>query len=158
MNFDKDGGVISPVQFFSAFKRVAYGARLTLIERWKCSTYYTKCMREIFPRIAEDLQMQYYGEFWSLDAILYRDRDTENFPRTTYPYSISVAIEHENDASTSTEEIIRLMRTRSAKFGRASSAGKWSSSSGSMIRCENKLALAPRFVHVSRRVFIRAKW
>ena len=64
----------------------------------------------IFPRIAQKLGLQsFHTDYYTLDAIFYEGKDVEHFSEnTTYAKYISVAIEHENIASTTHIEMNKL--------------------------------------------------
>ncbi len=68
-------------------------------------------MRSIlFPDIARELGLQCYpGDYYTLDAMFYRDKDTTNFAsHLTYAHFICVALEHENYAESTAVEINKL--------------------------------------------------
>lgn len=95
----------SPSEFYSAFLEVVSPEQPKLIEVWNkkggsrgCKTPYSLQMFSLFPPIAEKLGLiPYPHDYYTLDGIFYRDRDTDNFgTHETYACSISVALEHEN--------------------------------------------------------------
>jgi hypothetical protein len=101
---------ISPEKFCKAFRRaiVELGDDAFLVNPLKAST---AALRErFFPNIAGKLNLECYPskDFYTIDAIFYKELDLSNFPRGTYPKSIADAIEHENKASRSHEEMYKL--------------------------------------------------
>jgi hypothetical protein len=101
----------SPEAFFKAFLEVGSEQGQSLDQSWPKSKDLTKLMLlEIFPRIAAKLGLRCYGrDYYTLDCIFYVENDTKHFRSdTTYAKYIAVAIEHENDAGTTAEEMNKL--------------------------------------------------
>lgn len=102
---------VSPVDFYTAFLKVASEEARALKEVWSRYRDFTKLMRScIFPTIADRLGLCCYErDYYTLDAILYARRDTKHFPSgTTYAKFISVALEHENDPVGTAVEMNKL--------------------------------------------------
>lgn len=102
---------ICPAQFFDTFIRVAEEEYRSILEKWDSWCAYTNLVREaVFEKTANYLDLLYYGhDYWTLDGIMYREKDIQNFqPCTTYAHSICVAIEHENSAGSSMIEMNKL--------------------------------------------------
>lgn len=101
----------SPVEFYSAFFETAAEYEAGLLELWNSSRDYTSLMRStVFPQIANRLGLCCYpGDYYTLDSIFYRERDTANFAKhLTYAPFISVALEHENESRGTAVEINKL--------------------------------------------------
>src|SRR6266436_4714830 len=94
-------GRTSPREFMSAFVE-GTSSKLHDLEAYWFSDYrqYTQVMREhVFLEVAQKLDLNAYpGDYYTLDSIFYRERDTLHFgEHATYARHIEVAIEHENE-------------------------------------------------------------
>ncbi len=101
----------SPNDFCAAFLAVVGRKRAVLLESWLNNANHTTLMcGKVIPDIARELGLSHSRDYYGIDAILYHEKDTINFPdlRSTYAKYISVAIEHENDYWTSTVEMNKL--------------------------------------------------
>lgn len=106
-----DQEIVTPQDFKGAFLSASSELNSKLIGCWKDYTEYTSFFRaEFLKSVAMRLGKKCYGfDYYSIDAIFYDEQDTEYFPKESfYVKNISVAIEHENDAALSHEEIHKL--------------------------------------------------
>lgn len=105
---------INPDRFFSAWRKAASTREADLIGCWSGNnTGYTKIMREFLPGIAQELALELYNkDYYTLDAIFYREKDSDNFRifPDTYLYAkhIEIAFEHENPLRGSQVEMNKL--------------------------------------------------
>jgi len=103
--------VIQPAQFFAAFKQKAAVHEKDLIQHWtRGLTQYTKTIRTVLGGVAALLDISLYNsDYYTLDAVFYRDKDIEHFDQdATYVKSIVVAVEHENAINSSVHEMNKL--------------------------------------------------
>lgn len=105
--------IVSPIQFKQAFLKVAVKYEQEILHNWSNRKYYTDILirKNDLPQIAQELGLKSYSErdYYYLDAILYEEKDTDHFPEvSTYAKYITVAIEHEHDASGTVTEIYKL--------------------------------------------------
>ncbi len=102
---------IQPEQFFAAFKQVAVAHEKDLIQHWtRGLTQFTKTIRTVIDGVAALLDINLYNsDYYTLDAVFYRDKDVEHFDKdATYVKSIIVAFEHENAINGSVIEMNKL--------------------------------------------------
>lgn len=102
---------VSPLAFFTAFQDVTSELAQPLHQAWPRCKDLTNLMRsEIFPRVADHLGLNCCAsDYYTLDGIFYVDIDNKHFAaNTAYAKFIAVALEHENDAWTTAEEINKL--------------------------------------------------
>jgi len=107
-----DEVLITPEAFKEKFLDVAKERETQIIELGKEDKNYTELMLKndgIIANVAFHLGLEYYREYWTIDAIYYRRKHNKYFSsRATYAEYLSVAIEHENLAHTAHVEINKL--------------------------------------------------
>jgi hypothetical protein len=88
----------SPREFKAAFLKAVAHFDSDVLNLWSDYPNYTKLMLgEIFPKIAEELDMLVWNEnYYYLDSILYAEKDIDHFGDKTYAKYIGVAMEHEH--------------------------------------------------------------
>jgi hypothetical protein len=108
---------MSPSAFYEAFLHVTAQYAKELDKAWTSCSDFTRLMLAtspepaapaILPDIAGRLGLHCYGQYYTLDAIYYVEKDEVHFPGCTYAKFISVALEHENNARGSVDEIYKL--------------------------------------------------
>jgi hypothetical protein len=102
---------VSPRAFYDCFEAVVGQRAPEIIAHWNSWVDYTWLMRgTVLREVAALLRLDYYpGDYYTLDGVMYAERDSENFPRhMTYVYSISVALEHENNPKGTLSELNKL--------------------------------------------------
>jgi len=103
---------ITPVEFRSSFVKAINAEQAGLIKQWaRPLVDYTDFMRKvILPKVAINLELKSYGaDYYTIDDIFYEDIDTEHFSKfSTYAKYIAIAVEHENEAQRSYEEMNKL--------------------------------------------------
>lgn len=95
--------MITPCQFFNCWKAACVAQQPTLLNEWERSANYTATILRNHPpgsvieRVAACLGLTSYCEYYSLDAILFKDCDrVTNVPAgQTWVHNIRVAFEHE---------------------------------------------------------------
>ncbi|HEX3950359.1 MAG TPA: hypothetical protein VHW95_10960 [Steroidobacteraceae bacterium] len=103
---------IAPRDFRNAFVAVMdsdrEGFREALSFETKSYNYYMRST--IYPKIARHLGLQSWNkEYYTLDGMLYEERGIDNTGKyASYANWVSVAIEHENDASQAHETMNKL--------------------------------------------------
>ena len=106
---------ISPNEFKNAFSNEVIDKEKQLLSEWSNWKKYTYLMlgtkREpgILSEVAKKLGLNYFKDYWTLDAIFYKEKDIVNFDKKfTFAKYLAVVIEHENAIETSFEEINKL--------------------------------------------------
>jgi len=94
---------ITPSTFFAAWREACADRQMQLIDVWEKPAHYTAAILgrttdAIVTRVAEKLKLRLYREYYSIDAVFFRDTDrVPNVPEgETWIHSIQVAFEHEN--------------------------------------------------------------
>jgi len=89
---------VSPDTFARAFSRVTSKNATAIVQSWDHCTEFTPTMLALLPHIAAELELSVYaGEYYTLDAVFYKDKDLDYFNADqTYAKCIAVAYEHEN--------------------------------------------------------------
>lgn len=103
--------IVTPQEFFHAFQEIVDRERDGIMSYWENTPEYTKfILNVVVVGIGARLRLQAYPhDYYTLDAILYEEKDTEHFAeKYNYAKYISVAIEHENDVGSSCEEMNKL--------------------------------------------------
>jgi hypothetical protein len=113
--------MISPSEFAKVFSQVVKSRKQEqeIVRKWYSAEEFTQLMlrrgppeasQGILPDVATSLRLQYYREYWNLDAVMFEERDVRHFGfRETYAKYLSVVVEHENVASTAHAEVNKLM-------------------------------------------------
>lgn len=110
-------GYITPEHFKDAFLSAIKARESELTSFWakdyysqpKVGSYTAYFLNVILRDVAEKLRLAVWPrDYYTLDAVLYQEADTVNFPYETYAKSISVAIEHEHYAKDAHREINKL--------------------------------------------------
>ena len=111
--------IVDPWEFKDAFHKVVNisSVNSVLVKNWYKPGTFTKCWEElIYPKVARKLSLKHWrgnksGEYWYLDAIFYQHND-KILDAQGYEYDyatfLTVAMEHENDSTTSYEEMNKL--------------------------------------------------
>lgn len=103
--------LISPESFWSAFRKVTGDAASELNRVWSETPAYTRLMCvSVMSSLAEELGLPLHlSNYWTIDAIFCREKHGPPFhPRANYTKYLDVAIEHENVAERSHEEMNKL--------------------------------------------------
>ena len=115
----RNSPIVEPQEFRDAFHKVVNisSVNSVLVKNWHKPGTFTKCWEElIYPAVANELSLKHWrgnksGEYWYLDAIFYQHND-KILDAQGYEYDyatfLSVAMEHENDSTTSYEEMNKL--------------------------------------------------
>ena len=103
---------ISPRDFRNAFFAVMQAERDSFRAAldYETKSYNFFMRTTIYPRVARQLGLQSWNkEYYTLDGMLYEERGVDNTGKyATYANWITVAIEHENDASRAHEKMNKL--------------------------------------------------
>jgi len=104
---------ISPETFKRTFLEVAISSSECILRDWQHAGAYTSLMLSsesgLLVKIATKLELQYFREYWTIDAIFYERRDEQFYSHTaTYAENIALAIEHENNSLYSHVEMNKL--------------------------------------------------
>lgn len=105
--------IITPDRFKAAFDQIVVGYENQIIKYRFNDREYTKLMLNyengVLRSIANNFDLRYYNEYWTLDAIMYKENDWVYFPKeANYATNLSIAIEHENHGERSNEEMNKL--------------------------------------------------
>ena len=88
---------------------------LELLNYWNDSSAYTKIVLghgqpdSILHKVARTLRLEYYTEYWNIDAVFY-DKSDGNYSQKAIIYAeqLTIALEHENDSGGAFEEMYKL--------------------------------------------------
>lgn len=99
--------------FKEAFLKVVSAGEERILRVWDHPKNLTALMLSpqngLLPDIARELHLKYFREYWSLDAVFYENKDKLYFSENdTFAENISVAVEHENNATYSHSEMNKL--------------------------------------------------
>jgi len=106
--------MIKPEDFKVAFLSIYNKCKEEFFLYWYDSKTYTRFILEndlkgFLFQISKELGLEYFKEYWQIDAIMYKEKNTTYFPKnSTYAEYLSVAVEHENIANYSHNEINKL--------------------------------------------------
>ena len=108
--------IIIPEQFREKFIHVVSRYEKEIANLWYNSPEkYTSLMLGeknsggLFREVADELHLNYYQEYWTLDAVFYESKDIEYFPENSvFANYLSVVLEHENYIATTYEEMNKL--------------------------------------------------
>ena len=87
---------------------------LELLNYWNDSSAYTKIVLghgqpdSILHKVARTLRLEYYTEYWNIDAIFYEKRDEDYQGEKLYAEYLTIVLEHENKAGDASEEVYKL--------------------------------------------------
>jgi len=121
----KDIRRIKPEEFKTAFLKIVSDQGKRLVDLWNSKkekgqkeTEYTlyfvgrnpnPSQDSFLGRVAQELNLHYCKEYWSLDAIFFESKDEKHFPSNSfYVNNISIALEHEYDAKNAVGEVNKL--------------------------------------------------
>ena len=111
INMLKIKRIISVEEFNSVFLKTVKDFEENLFVNWYYAAKFTKAILDIhnsvIAKVADELKLQYFREYYTLDGILYEEASSV-LTRGTYVRSINVALEHENDFKTSYIELNKL--------------------------------------------------
>ena len=109
--------IVEPWEFRDAFHKVVNisSVNSVLVKNWYKPGSFTKRWEKlIYPKVAHELSLKHWrgnksGEYWYLDAIFYR-HGSKILADQGYDYAtfLSVAVEHENNSTTSYQEMNKL--------------------------------------------------
>lgn len=105
--------IIEPGEFISAFNTVSERRLTEITDTWENSTKFTALMLNdkdsVCHQVASLLNLHYFREYWTIDAIFYEEKDEKHFSSTsTFAKHISVALEHENTGIYAHSEMNKL--------------------------------------------------
>ena len=105
--------IITPDRFKAAFDQIVAGYENQIIKYRFNDRDFTKLMLNyengVLHSIANSFNLLYYNEYWTLDAIMYKENERDHFPGVAhYATNLSIAIEHENEGERSNEEMNKL--------------------------------------------------
>jgi hypothetical protein len=108
--------IISPEVFAHAFFLLQDDFESKLVESWEYPGRFTNKMigrkaddKSFLHMVADILNLKYYREYWSLDAVFYKKEDKEHFqPPFLCAEYLPVVIEHENSIDGSYLEMNKL--------------------------------------------------
>ena len=108
--------IISPKLFKEKFVSVIGNYKTEIANLWYKAPDYTLLMLGennksggVLPEVAEELNLKYFREYWTLDAIFYESKDIEHFPQNSVVASyLSIILEHENVIATTYDETNKL--------------------------------------------------
>lgn len=102
---------ISPSAFYRAFMDAAveHGSAIFDASTIGNATFAEAMFCRVLSKVADRLNCRWFREYYTFDAILYREKNTKFFSESaTHVKNISVAVEHENNACKAVEEIHKL--------------------------------------------------
>lgn len=105
---------VTPKKFKSAFLQVVSAYQDRILDLWREPKDFTNLMmgdnktNGVIGNIANKLGLQYHEEYWSIDCVFFKKRDSKNFKPGTFAEYLAVALEHENYIKTSTIELNKL--------------------------------------------------
>ena len=102
---------ITPQQFKDAFLQAVSNEQSRLLELWYAKGEYTQFVKSTVLRdIGQHIGLNTYShEYWYLDCIYYESFDLEHFSaKSSFAHYIAVALEHENDLTSTYVEMNRL--------------------------------------------------
>ena len=105
--------IVDPWEFKEHLDAILMGKNACLVNLWDDNPGSTKEWEKdggVYHQIAKALGLQYWADYWHLDAVLFKDSDKllSYRPYSNYATFLSVAMEHENDFTTSREEMNKL--------------------------------------------------
>lgn len=110
----KLAAIIEPEQFVTVFKETSKSFEKKLLDAWNDTSLYTQVMlghrknESLLQNVAGILELEYYTEYWNIDAVFYKNRD-KNYPdEPPYAEYLSIVLEHENMAPGAYEEVYKL--------------------------------------------------
>ena len=110
--------LITPEDFMTKFNSVVNKYAITLRDKWNAPNKFTKIFLGekfsggIMRELAKNLELRYYREYYTLDAIFYKRKDEgisdKSAEGALYAESICIALEHENNVNSSYIEMNKL--------------------------------------------------
>jgi len=105
--------IVTPYEFKEAFLQIATKRQQDIISKWTDPKACTDLMLDeqngVCAEIASSLKLNYYREYWTIDAVFYEKRSSKYFDdKSFFAQSISVALEHENYGNSAHNEIHKL--------------------------------------------------
>lgn len=105
--------VVDPRTFREAFTPVLSSHESLLREAWPRGGEFTKVWTSrdgILEKLGKRLELECHPEYWTIDAVFYKQADTRNFPvgPARYAEAIAIALEHENISTSAHEELNKL--------------------------------------------------
>lgn len=105
--------IVSPESFKFVFLDEVVKNEAALLDSWNSRKKYTSLMKgqnsSVLKSVAENLNLQYRSEYWSVDSVFFNKLDRTHFgDNEFYAEQISVAVEHENNRNGSQGEMNKL--------------------------------------------------
>lgn len=106
--------LITPLEFMRAWIRALPSFEQRLLASWESpAARYTSLWRDretgIIRELASGLGLDHCVEYWTIDGVMFRERDTGHFPGgSSYAKRVAVALEHENSWRDSCQEMNKL--------------------------------------------------
>ena len=106
--------IVKPKHFISGFKKALITYEQKLLDAWDNPSLFTEIVlghlndESLLRDVASNLKLEYYAEYWNIDAVFYKSRDKNYSKDTPYAEYLVIALEHENVASGAYEEVYKL--------------------------------------------------
>lgn len=91
--------------FLTSWSQAYHARREPILAAWDSRKAYTCEMVNVLSDIASENGLQMNTEYYSTDAVLFRDEDAHQDGRALYVINPTVLFEHENDSDSITDEI-----------------------------------------------------
>ncbi|MGI9306850.1 MAG: hypothetical protein ACR2P5_06050 [Gammaproteobacteria bacterium] len=113
--------IITPEEFRDTVEKILARFSARLVKIWNEKSYkdYTKFWENekgVYGAIANEYHLIYRTNYWEIDGAFYREEEKLVLPHSRGKF-LSLAIEHENDARTSYEEVNKLAAHVNASLG-----------------------------------------